>query len=186
MKRSIPVLLVSILVLCSALPLAAWQLGGKEMVLSGVGEREKFFVTIYFCYLYLPQALKGKDGTAILKADQPMAVILKVDSSKLTRERFVTATREGLQRAAASGYATPHGERFLALFAKQAIHVGDVIALYYVPGQGLTATYKVVGKDKAVTLGSIPGPAFKQALFAIWLGPDPVQESLKRGMLGRQ
>lgn len=184
--KNVRTLLLSLLILLAVLPLAAWQLGGKEMVLSGVGEREKFFVTIYFCYLYVPQTLKGKDGSAILRAEQPMSVILKVDSSKLTRERFVTATREGLQRAAVSGYATPHGERFLALFAKQAIHVGDVIALYYVPGQGLTATYKVVGKDKAVTLGVIPGLAFKRALFAIWLGPDPVQESLKRGMLGRQ
>lgn len=184
--KNVRTLLLSLLILLAALPLASWQLGGKEMVLSGVGEREKFFVTIYFCYLYLPQALKGKGGTAILSADQPMSVILKVDSSKLTRERFVNATREGLQRAAASGYATPHGERFLALFAKQAIHIGDVIALYYVPGQGLTATYKVVGKDRAVTLGSIPGLAFKKALFAIWLGPDPVQESLKRGMLGQR
>jgi len=30
----------------------------------------------------------------------------------------------------------------------------------------------------------VPGLAFKQALFGIWLSDDPVQDSLKEAMLG--
>ena len=167
------------------LPLHGWQLGGKNMVLAGTGEREKFFVTIYFASLYVPANLKGRSGEAIVAANEPMSVILKVDSSKLTRDRFMSATREGFQDVAALGYPAPERERFLAFFTGINIQVGDLIYLTYVPGSGLTASYQVKGTQSQRTLGTIPGLAFKKALFAIWLGPDPVQSGLKRGMLGQ-
>jgi hypothetical protein len=34
--------------------------------------------------------------------------------------------------------------------------------------------------------GTIPGLEFKKALFAIWLGSNPAQESLKNDMLGKE
>ena len=34
--------------------------------------------------------------------------------------------------------------------------------------------------------GTIPGIEFKKALFSIWLGTPPVQESLKAEMLGKE
>ncbi len=173
------------MIVALALPLGAWKLGGKDMVLSGTGEREKFFVTIYFASLYVPASLKGKTGEAITAANEPMSVILKVDSSKLTRERFLSATREGFQNVAALGYPAPEREQFLSFFSGINIQVGDIIFLTYLPGSGLTASYQVKGTQTQRTLGTIPGLAFKKALYAIWLGPDPVQSSLKRGMLGK-
>lgn len=185
MKNRITGALVAALLLAAVAPLASFTLGGKEMALAGTGERVKFFVTIYYASLYVPAGLKGKGGETIAAADEPMSVVLKVDSTKLTRERFMSATRDGFANVAGLGYPTSNSERFLSFFGGIEIAVGDCIYLSYVPGQGLTAAYQSVATGKIRSLGSIAGLAFKKALFAIWLGPDPVQGGLKDGMLGR-
>ncbi len=55
---------------------------------------------------------------------------------------------------------------------------GETLSLSYVPGAGTT----VALGDK--TLGVIEGKEFAEALFALWLGPKPPSEDLKKGMLG--
>jgi hypothetical protein len=55
---------------------------------------------------------------------------------------------------------------------------GDEILLTYVPGRGTVVTAKGVEK------GIIEGKDFADALFAVWLGPNPAQEDLKRALLG--
>jgi len=46
------------------------------------------------------------------------------------------------------------------------------------PGKGTVVTAK--GTEK----GTIEGKDFADALFAVWLGPNPVQEDLKKALLG--
>ena len=59
-----------------------------------------------------------------------------------------------------------------------AIKVGDKFILVYVPEKGVVF-YKN-GEKKGV----IEGYDFKKALFGIWLGDNPVDEGLKKGLLG--
>jgi hypothetical protein len=54
---------------------------------------------------------------------------------------------------------------------------GDVLALTYVPDKGTV----VSGGGKETV---IPGKDFADALFTVWLGPDPVDGDLKRKLLG--
>ena len=54
----------------------------------------------------------------------------------------------------------------------------DEIVITYVPGEGVHF-YK--NRDKR---GTIKGLPFKQALFGIWLGGVPADDSLKEEMLG--
>jgi hypothetical protein len=49
----------------------------------------------------------------------------------------------------------------------------------YVPGTGTRLTVK--GNDKL----TIPGQPFAKALFTIWLGPNPPNSDLKKGLLGQ-
>ncbi|OYW06213.1 MAG: hypothetical protein B7X11_01230 [Acidobacteria bacterium 37-65-4] len=56
---------------------------------------------------------------------------------------------------------------------------GDVAVLTYDPATGTKVEIK--GKD----MGTIEGKEFAQALFAIWLGPKPPTEGLKKGLLGQ-
>jgi hypothetical protein len=55
---------------------------------------------------------------------------------------------------------------------------GDQILMTYVPGKGTMVSVK--GAEKGV----IEGKDFADALFAVWLGNNPVQEDLKRALLG--
>ncbi len=60
----------------------------------------------------------------------------------------------------------------------QDINPGDRYTLTYVPGMGTELAHN--GKVKGV----IPGADFAAAYFAIWLGPDPINQALKDGLLG--
>ena len=55
---------------------------------------------------------------------------------------------------------------------------GDIITLDYLPASGTRIT--VNGTER----GTIAGDAFNRALLRIWLGKNPVQDDLKKGMLG--
>ncbi len=162
------------------------RLGNKDLVKLGVGQRSMFIIgTVYYASLWVPQELKGKSAKEIIEADEPCAVILSIDSRLITSEKFIKATREGFAKAAASGYATNKSEAFLARFSAIQIGRGDTFYLYYTPKVGLSASYKSKATGETKNMGVTAGLDFKKALFAIWLGPNPVQESLKRGMLGR-
>jgi len=55
---------------------------------------------------------------------------------------------------------------------------GDIITLDYLPASGTRITVNGTGR------GTIAGVAFNRALLKIWLGKDPLQDDLKKGMLG--
>jgi hypothetical protein len=187
MKKAVIFLFV-MMVCCSLFMTDAFsfRLGNKELVRLGVGSRSMFIVgTVYYASLWVPQELKGKSAAEIINADEPTAVIMAIDSKLITREKFVKAVREGFVKAAASGYATDKSDSFLNQFSSLEIAKGDNIYLYYTPGSGVSASFKSKATGQTKAMGTTPGLAFKKALFAIWLGPNPVQESLKRGMLGK-
>ncbi|HMA67244.1 MAG TPA: chalcone isomerase family protein, partial [Desulfosalsimonadaceae bacterium] len=67
-------------------------------------------------------------------------------------------------------------QRFTACFAGD-VQTGDRFEIRYLPGQGTRVRKN--GEQKA----EIGGLAFKRAVFGIWIGQDPVQQSLKEQML---
>ena len=113
-----------------------------------------------------------------------MSMVLVLESKLITRERFVESTAEGFGKSAASGYATASKQKFLDQYNKVTFEKGDIVNMSYTPA-GLTTTYKSVKTGKAARCsGVIPGLDLKKALFAIWLGSNPIQESLKKELLG--
>ena len=59
----------------------------------------------------------------------------------------------------------------------QDVQPGDRYSLTYIPGKGTELALN--GEPKGV----IEGADFAAALFSIWLGPKPISESLKKGLL---
>src|SRR5271167_4916624 len=51
------------------------QVGGKTLVLNGLGVRTKLMVKVYVAGLYLEQ--KSSDSNAIIKADAPKQIVMK-------------------------------------------------------------------------------------------------------------
>jgi hypothetical protein len=170
------------------LALAAIATAAEGLVLNGTGLRTKMILgTMYELSLYVPDSLKGAEAEAILEADQPMEFILDIKSSLITRARFVEATTEGFAKAAEAGYASDKTQAFLDQFVKTEFKKGNTVVMRYGPDV-LTTLYRTPAAGEApateTQLGSIPGLDLKKSLFAIWLGDSPVQESLKKALLG--
>lgn len=169
---------VALLLSCSCLTASA----AENLVLRGSGLRTKPILgTMYELKLMVPESLKSADAAALVEADQPMEFVLAIQSRLITRARFVEATTEGFAKAAGAGYASDRAVQFNAQFDAVEFKRGDVITMRWAEGK-LTTLYKSGETD--TTLGSIPGLDLKKALFAIWLGKAPVQESLKQALLG--
>lgn len=183
-KLGLLTIIATILISLSASDGYAFRLGGKEMVKNGSGVRTKFLIgTLYNATLWVPAALKGKTDKEIIEANQPMSIVLVLESKLITRERFVESTSDGFNKAAESGYTTASKQKFLNQYSAITFQKGDVFNMSYTPA-GLTTSYKSVKTGKVQVLGVIPGLDLKKALFAIWLGSKPVQDSLKKGLLG--
>jgi long-chain acyl-CoA synthetase len=153
------------------------SLGGQELVLNGAGMRTKAFFKVYVAGLYLPQ--KQASTSAVL-AQKPRRVQLAL-LRDLSSEQLLDALQSGL--AANNTQAELDGmkkeqEQLAGIFGSlKEAKKGSVILLDFVDG----ATHvSVNGADN----GSIPGEAFNRALLKVWLGDRPVQDDLKKAMLG--
>jgi hypothetical protein len=153
------------------------QTGQTQLMLNGAGVREKFFIDVYVGGLYLKE--KNQDPTAIIEADEPMAVRLHIISSMVTSKKMEKAWREGFEKATA-GNIEPikvQIEEFISVF-KEEIKENDSYDLIYVPGKGVQVSKN---SEFRSAIGGLP---FKKALFGIWLSEKPAQKSLKKAMLG--
>lgn len=156
---------------------------GQGLVKNGSGVRTKsIFGTLYYLTLMVPAKIQGKDAKTIIEANEPMTFILVLDSRLVTRERFVETVGEGFKKAASSGYSSASTQKFMDQFTKIKFTKGDVVSMQYTPA-GLTTTFKYKESGKVENLGTIAGLDLKKALFAIWLGDKPVQDSLKKALL---
>ncbi|MEJ2363353.1 MAG: chalcone isomerase family protein [Deltaproteobacteria bacterium] len=149
-----------------------------KLILNGAGVRSKFFLDLYVGGLYLQS--KSNNPKEIIEGDEPMAISLHIISSLINSEKMENGTRKGFENAT-KGNTEPiksQIEEFISVF-KEKIEKNAIFELIYLPGKGLEV-YKN-GEFKC----RIEGVAFKQALFGIWLGDKPAQESLKEEMLGK-
>lgn len=174
-------LIGSILLLMATTGLAN---GEADLVSNGQGVRTKPILGVmYELELHVPPALKGADAQTLVEADQPMAMVLTIGSRLITRARFVEATTEGFAQAAKSGYSATETTAFLEQFADTEFKKGDTVTMSYEAGRLITR-YQARQVADVQELSAISSLNLKQALFAIWLGDSPVQESLKKGLLG--
>ena len=152
--------------------------GSTTLVLNGAGIRTKFFMKLYVGGLYLQN--KTSDANKVLNTDEAMAMRLHIISSMITSEKMEDATREGFENSTGGKIDGLKGEieMFIDVF-KEEIKVGDTYNMVYVPRKGV----EIYKNDKLKS--TIKGLKFKKALFGIWLGDDPAQDSLKDDMLAK-
>lgn len=154
------------------------QVDNTGLTLNGAGVRNKYFMKVYVAGLYVTEP--SSDATAIMNADEVQAMRVEITSSMITRARFQETVQGGLKQSAGDEY--PKYEHMLdELWADKNLEVdkGDVFEYRYVPGEG---THFL---RNGATLKVVKGLDFKRVLFGIYLGEDPVQDSLKAELLGR-
>jgi hypothetical protein len=151
--------------------------GGKSLVLNGLGVRTEFMVKVYVGGLYLEQ--KSTDPDAIIKTDAPKRIVMHFlhDASK---KQMTDAFSESFQDNSPQAGTTTKAEIDKFLGALEPLKVGDEMVFTYLPAAGTTVA--INGTDKV----TIPGQAFSQVLLSVWLGPKPPTASLKKGMLGQK
>lgn len=152
--------------------------GDKKLVLNGAGTREKYFMDMYICSLYLMN--KSTDAKNIISADETTAISINIVSSLITSERMQEAVTEGFQKSTDGNTAMIKDkiDAFLKIFSEP-INKGDIFKITYQTSEGVTV-YK-----NGVNKGVIKGMDFKKALWGIWLGHNPAQDDLKEAMLGK-
>jgi len=149
------------------------QAGTKTLKLNGLGLRKKAIFKVYVGGLYLESP--SKSAEAILASDQAKAIRMHF-LRDLTRAQLVEAFQEGFEENAQGKAALKAAfDRMLALVPD--VKEGGTMTFTYAPKKG--TTLHVGTKD----LGSFEGKEFSDAVFAIWLGPKPPSQDLKRGML---
>ncbi len=150
---------------------------GINLILNGQGVRDKFFIDLYVAGLYLKK--RSSDFNQIINADEPMNIRLHIVSSLITSQKMEDGTREGFDKAT-SGDIEPIKEKietFLSVFREE-IKENDIYDFLYIPQSGINI-YKNNKLKK-----TIKSLEFKKALFGIWIGKNPAQNSLKKEMLG--
>jgi hypothetical protein len=142
--------------------------------LNGLGLRKKAVFKVYVGGLYLESP--SKDAGAILAADQAKAIRMHF-LRDLTKAQLVEAFQEGFEANVKDRAPQKAAfDRMLALVPD--VKEGSTLTLAYLPGKGTTLS---AGSQ---ALGVFDGKGFADAVFAIWLGPKPPSEDLKKGMLG--
>jgi hypothetical protein len=150
----------------------------EALFLNGAGIREKYFMDMYVCGLYLPK--RSTDAAQIMNADEKMSLRLQIVSSMVSNSVMQKAVREGFEKSTNKNTAPIKNEieTFIKAFSDP-INKGDNFELNYYPGTGCVIYKNGVKKVQ------IPGLAFKKALFGIWLGPNPAHEDLRNSLLGK-
>jgi hypothetical protein len=152
------------------------QVGGTTLVLNGLGLRTKFTVKVYVAGLYVQQ--KSSDSSAIIKADAPKRIVMQFVHSA-SKQQMTDAFDEGFKDNTPDAEKTMKADIDHFLGALEAVKNGDQMVIMYVPGTG--TTLDINGTNKL----TIPGSAFGQVLFSVWLGPKPPTTDLKKGILGQ-
>lgn len=150
------------------------KVGAKELKLNGMGIRTKFIVRVYVAGLYTETV--SKESARILAADEARVMQLKL-LMDLPKEKVSEAIEAGFEKN--SKDQMPKLKDRLEKLTKglKDVKKDESITFTYVPGAGTSV--KGPGTDLTVE-----GKDFADALFAVWLGKDPVDQGLKNGVLG--
>ena len=151
--------------------------GKDQLVLNGGGTREKYWMDMYVSGLYL--TAKSKDAAGIVAADASMCFRICIVSGLISSSKMSDGVQEGFEKST-GGKVAPYQvkiDQFKKAFSDP-ISKGDVFDIVYTEGK--TSVYK-----KGTLKQEIEGFDFKKAMFGMWLGTDPVDEGMKKGLLGQ-
>ena len=153
---------------------ATIRAGGKELHLMGMGLRKKLWFKVYIASFYLQNPTE--DAAQAVSTDQVKRVEMHM-LRDLERGKIVEAVQAGFEKN--SGPQMPQLQTRLDQFLKAIpdLRAGESITITYIPGQGTVV--KAAASDEI----TVAGKDFADALFSVWLGPQPVDDELKNEML---
>lgn len=149
---------------------------GHALKLNGSGLRKKFFVKVYIGSLYTSK--RFTTAAAALSDSGDKLIRMNFLHSKVEKEKIIAAFNEGFSNNSAELAGSVETKKFLALFTADFIR-GDVVDLI------LGADGSVSASHNGRQLGTVASPKLARGVLAIYLGDKPADETLKKGMLGK-
>lgn len=153
---------------------------GQALTLNGMGLRTRAFFKVYVAGLYVPA--RSTDGTALMTQAGAKRVVFALKRD-VAAETFSKALNDGIrdrstpeQLAALQARMDRFDEAILSI---KEVKEHDQVFLDFVPSVGTSIIHngKAVGEP-------ISGDDFFRAILNLFVGPKPVQDSLKEGLVG--
>ena len=158
------------------------RIANSELALNGAGLRKRAFFQVYAIGLYLPEKKTVAADAVAVTGPKRVAIHMLRD---VDAGQFTDALTDGMKdnhSEADMKALDPRLKQLSAIMSEmKEAKKGMRITLDWVPAAGTQVT--VDGKATGLP---IAGEDFYRALLKIWLGENPVQDDLKKALLGEQ
>lgn len=156
--------------------------GGTALVLNGAGLRKRAFFRVYVVGLYLPAATRAADAALALAGPKRVHIhMLRDVGASQFSESLVDGMRDNNDEAAMKRFEPAIAQMNAVMAEMKEAKEGMTILLDWIPGTGMQM--QVNGR---ATGRPIADEAFFRGLLRVWLGPNPVQDDLKKALLGQR
>jgi hypothetical protein len=153
------------------------NVGGQDLTLNGAGVRSRAVFKVYVASLYLPSKATTTDAVLAKGPRRIQLNLLRNVSSDQFADALTDALKANNSAAELAAIKAQTDQMIAMLKSLGDVKEGDAITFDFVDG----ATR--IGFNGAAK-GSVDGEAFNRALTKAWLGDKPVQDDLKKAMLG--
>ncbi len=153
---------------------------GAKLQLNGAGTRYKGPFKVYVADMYASKKIKSLDELVAAPGPKRLTLTMLRDVDAGTFGKLLTRGIEDNTSRAEMSKLIPGLIRMGDIFsANKTMVTGDVILLDWIPGTGMTTTFR--GKMQGEPFKE---PEFFKAMMSIWLGPSPADWRLKDALLG--
>ena len=157
------------------------RLANRDLKLNGLGIRSIFIFKAYVAGLYVSEKVSSTQD--VQRYSGPirlqLRMLMEVGASDI-KQALVDGMRKNVNDAQWLTMQDRVADFTRTIESIGVVRPGDTISLDFVPERGLLLA--VNGVDKG---GSIRGLDFYSAMLAVFVGDDPVDTRLKRGLLGQ-
>lgn len=152
------------------------SLNNVQLKLNGHGIRKKWFIKVYIGSLYTIKKVSSYEE--VLKNDSDKLIRLDF-LHKIEKNKVIDSIKEAFKNITPDILESEAGKKFFSQFNLD-FNAGDTLEL------GLLADGTVITKHNNKILGSIKSHRLAYGLLSIYIGNKPVDEELKKGMLGQK
>lgn len=155
------------------------QVESRDLVLNGAGLRKRFIFNVYVLGLYLVE--KKSDARAAIELSGPKRAAIRM-LRDVGADTFTEALVEGLR--------ANHSEDDFRALEPRVKQLAEVMAALQEAKKGMAISLDWTGSATQLLVDGkpsgkpIPGEDFYRALLRVWLGDKPVQDDLKKALLG--
>jgi hypothetical protein len=156
------------------------RVANAELALNGAGLRKRAFFQVYAIGLYLPA--KTSNPAEVIASPGPKRVAIHM-LRDVGADAFTEAMADGIRAnhsEAETKALEPRIKELAAIMAElKETKKGMAIALDWQPQSGTVMVVNGAARGKPIA-----GEDFYKALLRIWIGDKPVQDDLKKALLG--